>query len=212
MARFAGLLGAKRRSSLSSSVAEPTAARNADRERRGARLNPAARLTFRRYFKSSHACFRPTLTAGEPRAVAGRDRALIEQLARAPFFVLNPEALIDVRDERRRMREGRGADLELEEGNHVYAAVDNAQRIETNLSESRGRLDERERTDSTCSRPNGSQGPHSAAGNRVRLRTAGRSPAGLARLFPWRKAVSTLSTGLQSAAEGCFLGGRDERG
>ena len=51
--------------------------------------------------------------------------------------MLTPEALIDVRDELMRIREGRGTDLELEEDDAVWAVVDNAQRLATKLAEAR---------------------------------------------------------------------------
>ena len=44
----------------------------------------------------------------------------IEQLSRAPFFVLNPDALVAVRDELQRIREARGTDLELEEDDATW--------------------------------------------------------------------------------------------
>src|SRR5262249_47321829 len=68
----------------------------------------------------------------------------IEQLARAPYFVQEPDALIGVRDELRRIRAGRGTDHELEEDDGVWAIVDNAWRLAAKLSEARRRLDERE--------------------------------------------------------------------
>jgi hypothetical protein len=66
----------------------------------------------------------------------------IEQLSRAPFFVLHPEALLTVRDELRRIRAGRGTDHELEEDDDVWAVVDNARRIDAQLAEMRASLDD----------------------------------------------------------------------
>ena len=71
----------------------------------------------------------------------------IEQLSRAPFFVLNPGALIEVRHEVRRIREGRGTDVELEEDDDVHVVVDNARRLDTKLSGARRGLGKRERTE-----------------------------------------------------------------
>jgi hypothetical protein len=52
--------------------------------------------------------------------VIGRE---IEQLSRAPFFVLHPEALVAARGELQRIREGRGTDLELEEDDDVWGGA-----------------------------------------------------------------------------------------
>ena len=71
----------------------------------------------------------------------------IEQLSRAPFFVLNSEALVGVRDELQRIREGRGTDLELEEDDDVWAVVENARRLDETFSEARRELDERARAE-----------------------------------------------------------------
>jgi hypothetical protein len=81
----------------------------------------------------------PFVTRVELEEAIGRD---IEQLSRAPFFVLHPEALVAVRDEMRRIRAGRGTDLELEEDDDVWAVVDSARRLEARLVEMRLRLDE----------------------------------------------------------------------
>jgi hypothetical protein len=67
----------------------------------------------------------------------------IEQLARAPFFVLNPEALVAVRDELQLIRAGRGRDHELEEDDDAWAVIDNARRLDAKLREARCALDER---------------------------------------------------------------------
>jgi hypothetical protein len=67
----------------------------------------------------------------------------IEQLRRAPFFVLNSEALVEVRDELRRIREGRGRDHELEEDDDAWAVIDNASRLDAKLRDARQDLDER---------------------------------------------------------------------
>jgi hypothetical protein len=66
----------------------------------------------------------------------------IEQLFRAPSFVIHPEALVAVRDELRRIRAGRGIDLELEENDDVWAVVDNARRIDVMLAKMRPGLDD----------------------------------------------------------------------
>jgi hypothetical protein len=68
----------------------------------------------------------------------------IEQLSRAPFFVLNPEALVLVRDELKRKGEGRGTDLELEEDDDTWAVVDNARHLTAMLAQARREIDERE--------------------------------------------------------------------
>jgi hypothetical protein len=59
----------------------------------------------------------------------------MEQHSRAPFFVLHPDALVAVRDELRRIRAGRGTDLELEDDDDVWPVVDNARRLDEMLAE-----------------------------------------------------------------------------
>ena len=71
----------------------------------------------------------------------------IEQLSCAPFFVQHPEALVLVRDELKRIGEGRGTDLELEEDDDIWAVVDHACRLNATLAEARQGLDERERVE-----------------------------------------------------------------
>jgi hypothetical protein len=68
--------------------------------------------------------------------------AIPGRLSCAPFFVLHPEALVAVRDELRRIRAGRGTDLELEEDDDVWAVVDNARRLDAMLAEMRPGLDD----------------------------------------------------------------------
>jgi hypothetical protein len=81
------------------------------------------------------------MARNEREADIGRE---IEQLSRAPFFVLHPEALVAVRDEVRRIRAGRGTDLELEEDDDTWAIVDNARRLNERLVEECRGLDEAE--------------------------------------------------------------------
>jgi hypothetical protein len=64
----------------------------------------------------------------------------IEQLSRAPFFVVNPEALVGVRDELERIRKGRGTDLD--ENPDMLEIVDNAWGLDAKLAEARPELDE----------------------------------------------------------------------
>jgi len=71
-------------------------------------------------------------------------RREIEQLSRAPYLVQDPEALIGVRDELQRIREGRGSDHELEDDDGTWAIVDNAWRLAAKLIEARQELAERE--------------------------------------------------------------------
>jgi hypothetical protein len=71
----------------------------------------------------------------------------IEQLSSAPFFVQHPAALVSVRDELKRISQGRGTDLELEEDDDIWAVVDNACRLNAMLAEARRGLDERERVE-----------------------------------------------------------------
>jgi hypothetical protein len=66
----------------------------------------------------------------------------IEELSRATFFVVHPEALVAVRDELQRIRTGRGTDLELESDDDVWAVVGNARRLDAKLAEMRPGLDE----------------------------------------------------------------------
>jgi len=68
--------------------------------------------------------------------------------SRAPrAFVQNPEALIGVRDELRRIREARGTDLELDEDDDVSANVDNARRLHDTLTSAKAELEERDRAE-----------------------------------------------------------------
>jgi hypothetical protein len=69
----------------------------------------------------------------------------IERLSCAPFFVQHPDALVLVRDELKRISEGRGTDLELEEDDDTWAIVDHARRLDATLAEARREIDERER-------------------------------------------------------------------
>jgi hypothetical protein len=71
----------------------------------------------------------------------------IEQLSRAAFFVRHPDALVLVRDELKRISEGRGTDLELEEDDDTWAVVDNARRLSAILAQARQEVDERERVE-----------------------------------------------------------------
>jgi hypothetical protein len=71
----------------------------------------------------------------------------IQQLSRAPFFVLSPDALIEVGDELQRTRLGSGRDHELEEDGEEWAVIDNARHLDTKLAEARRQLDEREFAD-----------------------------------------------------------------
>jgi hypothetical protein len=66
----------------------------------------------------------------------------IEQLSRAPFFVLRPDALVAVRDELECIRAGSGADLEAGADDYSSALVDNACRLNARLAEIGGGLDE----------------------------------------------------------------------
>jgi hypothetical protein len=66
----------------------------------------------------------------------------IEQLSRAPYFVQNPSALVAVRNELQRVREGQGSDLELEEDDDRWAVVDNAWRLAAQLADAGRELDE----------------------------------------------------------------------
>jgi len=81
------------------------------------------------------------VTLEEWEATIGRE---IEQLSRAPYLVQDPEALIGVRDELQRIREGRGSDHELEDDDGTWAIVDNAWRLAAKLIEARQELAERE--------------------------------------------------------------------
>jgi hypothetical protein len=71
----------------------------------------------------------------------------IEQLSRAPFFVLHPDALVLVRDELKRIRDGRGTDLELEEDDDTWAVVDNARHLNAMLAQARREIDEGDRVE-----------------------------------------------------------------
>jgi hypothetical protein len=68
----------------------------------------------------------------------------IEQLSRAPCFVQIPLALVDVRNELRRVGEGLGSDLELKEDDDRWAVVDNAWRLAVQLADAGRELDERD--------------------------------------------------------------------
>jgi hypothetical protein len=59
-------------------------------------------------------------------------------------FVQEPDALVAVGDELRRIREGRGADHELEQDDETWAIDDNAWRLAAKLHVARRELDERE--------------------------------------------------------------------
>ena len=76
--------------------------------------------------------------------MAGEIGREVEQLSRAPYFVQDPEALLGVRDELTRIREGRGTDHELEKDDDTWAVVDNAWRLAAKLSDASRELDERE--------------------------------------------------------------------
>jgi hypothetical protein len=65
----------------------------------------------------------------------------IEQLSRAAFFVQHPDALVLVRDELKRISEGRGTDLELEEDGDTWAVVDNARQLNAMLAQAHRGLD-----------------------------------------------------------------------
>jgi hypothetical protein len=103
----------------------------------------------------------------------------IEQLSRAPFFVQHPDALVLVRDELKRIREGRGTDLELEEDDDTWAVVDNARRLNAVLARAGQEIDELERTE-------------------LDLFTAGAAGRGVA-LLPLIQGATTLSTSLRTS-------------
>jgi hypothetical protein len=68
----------------------------------------------------------------------------VEQLSREPFFVLNPDALLELGEELGRIRSGGGRDHELEEDDYEWVIIDNARHLDAKLAEARRQLDERE--------------------------------------------------------------------
>jgi hypothetical protein len=81
----------------------------------------------------------PQMGRNEREAEIGRE---IEQLSRAPFFVLRPDALVAVRDEFLRIRAGSGTDVEAGADDYTSAVVDNARRLNERLAEGCRGLDE----------------------------------------------------------------------
>jgi hypothetical protein len=139
----------------------------------------------------------------------------VEQLSRAPFFVLNPEALLDVGDELRRIRSGSGRDHELEEDDYDWAIIDNARHLDAKLAEARRQLDEREFADvewftrqrlfaikplpvnlARPARRSGSSATATAAPDRLRWRLPGRS---------WLRSPSGITANLTSRSTNALL-------
>lgn len=74
----------------------------------------------------------PKMGRNEWEAEIGRE---IEELSRAVFFVLRPEALVAVRDEMQRIRVGSGTDDQANADDYTSAVVDNARRLNARLAE-----------------------------------------------------------------------------
>jgi hypothetical protein len=86
----------------------------------------------------------PRVNLEQWQQVIGRE---IEQLSRAPFFVLNPGALVAVRDELHVIQNGCGRDHELEQDDDTWAVVDNAWRLHAKVREADRELGRRGRAE-----------------------------------------------------------------